>query len=200
MFNSLAGQLTFKDELRVFLQTGGVEWEIQTTRHSCNALPEAGHPARLFVHLYVREDQLRLYGFVTAAEREAFLDLLKVEGVGPKQAQKILSGIEVHQLAEALETENVERLASIPGIGPKTAQKILLKLHGRIHFTAAAGVSLEEDLANALTGMGFDRRAVRGAVAAALRGLRDGSLAREELEQEAFKRAIALLGGREGGA
>ena len=197
MFNTISGELTFKDETRVFLQTGGVEWEIHTTRSSANALPEAGQPARLFVHLYVREDQLKLYGFATASERGAFLDLLKVEGVGPRQAQKILSGIEVHQLVEALEGENLERLSSIPGVGPKTAQKILLKLRGRISFTAAPGESLEEDLAGALAGMGFDRKAVRGAVATVLRGLKDNALSREELERELFKRALALLGGQE---
>jgi len=198
MFNSIAGELTFKDESRVFLKTGGVEWEINITRTSCNSLPDAGSPARLYVHLYVREDQLRLYGFATALEREAFLDLLKVEGVGPRQAQKILSGIEVHLLAEALEAENLDRLASIPGVGPKTAQKILLKLRGKISFTPASGVSLEEDLAGALTGMGFDRKAVRTAVATVLRDNRDSALPREELERELFKQALALLGGREG--
>jgi Holliday junction DNA helicase RuvA len=197
MFNTISGELTFKDETRVFLQTGGVEWEIHTTRSSANALPEAGQPARLFVHLYVREDQLKLYGFATSSERGAFLDLLKVEGVGPRQAQKILSGIEVHQLAEALEGENLERLSCIPGVGPKTAQKILLKLRGRISFTATPGESLEEDLASALAGMGFDRKAVRGALATVLRGLKDSALSREELERELFKRALALLGGQE---
>ncbi|OHD26117.1 MAG: Holliday junction DNA helicase RuvA [Spirochaetes bacterium GWB1_66_5] len=199
MFNALSGELSYKDETRVFLQTGGVEWEIHTTRISANALPEPGRAARLYVHLYVREDQLRLYGFATAAERAAFLDLLKVEGVGPKQAQKILSGIEVHQLAEALETENLDRLSSIPGIGPKTAQKILLKLRGKLSLGPAPGESLEEDLAGALAGMGFDRKAVRGAVATVMRGLRDSALPREELERELFKRALALLGGQEAG-
>jgi len=198
MFNSIAGQLTYKDETRLFLQTGGVEWEIQTTRTTCDALPEPGHPVRVFVYLYVREDQLRLYGFSTAAEREAFLDLVKVEGVGPKQAQKILSGIQVGELAEALEQENTGRLASIPGIGLKTAQKILLKLRGRLSFTPTPGLSLEEDLSAALVGMGFDRKAARAAVAAALRGTRDSGLPHEELERELLKRAIALLGGQEG--
>ena len=196
MFNALSGELSYKDETRVFLQTGGVEWEIHTTRTSANALPEPGRAARL----YVREDQLRLYGFATAAERSAFLDLLKVEGVGPRQAQKILSGIEVHQLAEALETENLDRLSSIPGVGPKTAQKILLKLRGKLSLSSAPGESLEEDLAGALTGMGFDRKAVRGAVATVMRGMRDSALPREELERELFKRALALLGGQEGGS
>jgi Holliday junction DNA helicase RuvA len=199
MFNALSGELSYKDETRVFLQTGGVEWEIHTTRISANALPEPGGAARLYVHLYVREDQLRLYGFATAAERAAFLDLLKVEGVGPKQAQKILSGIEVHQLVEALETENLDRLSSIPGIGPKTAQKILLKLRGKLSLTPAPGESLEEDLAGALAGMGFDRKAVRGAVATVMRGLRNSAMPREDLERELFKRALALLGGQEAG-
>ena len=120
--------------------------------------------------------------------------------MGPRQAQKILSGIAVPALAEALEAENVDLLSSIPGIGQKTAQKILLKLRGKLSLAPAAGASLEEELASALTGMGFERKAARTAVAAAVRAFRDSALERVELERELFKRPIALLGGQEGGS
>ena len=117
MLNSLAGTITYKDEGRVFLQSGDVEWEIWTSRTSSDDLPEIGEAARVFVHLYHRDDQLRLYGFSQAGERDGFLDLLKVEGVGPRQALKILSGVEIHRLIAALDGEDVAFLAAIPGVG-----------------------------------------------------------------------------------
>jgi Holliday junction DNA helicase RuvA len=199
MFNSLSGQISHKDENKLLLQSSGLEWEILTTRTSSLAFPEPGDNARVYVHLYHREDQLKLYGFATAAERDVFIDLMKVEGIGPRQAQKILSGIEVHRLVEALEREDLGLLGSIPGIGPKTAQKILLKLRGKLSIFQPSGAGLEEDLAGALIGMGFERRAARTAVGAAMRALRDSALPREELERELFRRAIALLSSQEGG-
>ena len=209
MFNSLAGTITYKEDGRVFLQTGEIEWEVWTSRTSSDDLPGVGESARVFIHLYHRDDQLRLYGFSQAGERDGFLDLLKVEGVGPRQALKILSGVEIHRLVAALDSEDVGFLAAIPGVGAKTAQKILLKLKGKMAAAAAPGVSVEEDVVNALTGMGFDRKAARTAVAAAHRSLKESPEARgpgkaqpapggEALERELFKLAIAQLAAQEG--
>ncbi len=78
---------------------------------------------KILTSLQVREDSLTLYGFYDDAEREAFEQLQTVSGIGPKQALKILSGINVRHLAEALDSGNIKTLATIPGIGPKTAQK-----------------------------------------------------------------------------
>ena len=167
MFNSIKGEITFKDEERVFLSTGEVEWEIYISRSSCDDLPEQGQKTKVYIYLYHRDDQLRLYGFSQASERDVFLDLLKVEGVGPRQALKILSGVEVGRFIDALESEDLELLSAIPGVGRKTAQKIMLKLKGKLTVSTPAGISLEEDVVNALAGMGFDRRSARTAVAAA---------------------------------
>lgn len=199
MFNSITGEVTFKDSERVFLQTGDIEWDILTSRTSSNDLPARGESARIFIYLYHREDQLKLYGFSKVAERNLFLDLLKVEGVGPKQAVKILSGIEVHHFVEALEAEDLEALSALPGLGKKTAQKILLKLRGKLSIPSPSGVSVEEDLVNALAGMGFDRRIARNAVKSSIQTFKDRSLSREELERELFKKAIAMISSREGG-
>ena len=219
MLNSLSGRLTYKDDGRLFLQSGDLEWEILTSRTSSDDIGEIGEQTRVFVHLYHRDDQLKLYGFSQAGERDAFLDLLKVEGVGPRQALKILSGVEVHRLVEALDREDLAFLSAIPGVGAKTAQKILLKLKGKMAASSAPGVSLEEDVVNALAGMGFDRKNARNAVAAAYRAIKertasgasapenaasrsaapDGLLPRgEQLERELFKLAIAQLAGQEG--
>jgi Holliday junction DNA helicase RuvA len=175
MFNSLCGTITYKDEGRVFLQSGDVEWEVLTSRTSSEDLPEVGARARVYVHLYHRDDQLRLYGFSQAGERDGFLDLLRVEGVGPRQALRILSGVEVHRLIEALDNEDLGFLSAIPGIGAKTAQKILLKLKGKMAAASPTGVSVEEDVINALVGMGFERKNARAAVSSAHRALKESA-------------------------
>lgn len=198
MFNSLSGEITYKDENRLFLQVGAVEWDIQISRSTSDDLPAPGEAVRLFVYLYHRDDQMKLFGFSQNAERDLFLDLLRVEGVGPRQAQKILSGIDVHRFVEALEGEDLELLAAIPGLGRKTAQKIILKLSGKLTVSTPAGLSLEEDLVNALAGMGFDRRSAKNAVSSVVRALKDSELEREDLERELFKTALAQLSGQEG--
>jgi Holliday junction DNA helicase RuvA len=116
-----------------------------------------------------------------------------VEGVGPRQALKILSGVEVVRFIEALEAEDPELLSAIPGVGRKTAQKIMLKLKGRLHVSTPAGISLEEDILNALAGLGFDRRSAKSAVGSAARSLRESDMSREDLEKELFKSALSQL-------
>lgn len=198
MFNSIRGEITYKDDNRIFLQAEAVEWEIQVSRSTSDELPEEGQTAKVYVYLHHRDDQMKLFGFSQVVERDVFLDLLKVEGVGPRQALKILSGTEVHRFIEALEGENLEILSAIPGVGKRTAQKIILKLKGKLSVSTPGGVSLEEDLVNALAGMGFDRRSASTAVTSALRALPDRDLDREELERELFKTALAQLSGQEG--
>jgi Holliday junction DNA helicase RuvA len=195
MFNSIRGEITYKDEERLLLSAGTVEWEIHISRSSSDDLPDVGNDARVYVYLYHRDDQMRLYGFSQNLERDVFLDLLKVEGVGPRQAIKILSGVEVTRFIDALEGEDLDLLSTIPGVGRKTAQKIMLKLKGKLTVSTPAGISLEEDIANALVGMGFDRRSAKNAVSTAARGLRERELNNEELERELFKRALSQLSG-----
>lgn len=195
MFNSISGEITYKDDQLLFLCSGSLEWEIHTSRTSSDDLPEAGQSAKVYVYLHHRDDQLRLYGFSQVLERDVFMDLLKVEGVGPRQALRILSGVEVGRFIDALEAEDLDLLSSIPGVGNKTAQKIMLKLKGKLKVSTPTGISLEEDIVNALVGMGFDRRSAKAAVGAAARALRASDLGGEELEREIFKSALAQLSG-----
>jgi Holliday junction DNA helicase RuvA len=195
MFNSITGVITYKDEERLFLCAGAVEWEIHISRNSSDDLPEEGQKTRIYLYLYHRDDQLKLFGFSQATERDVFLDLIKVEGVGPRQALKILSGVEVGRFIDALDSEDLDLLSSIPGVGKKTAQKIMLKLKGKLSIMTPAGISMEEDILNALVGMGFDRRSAKGAVSTASRTLRASDLDKEELERELFKTALSQLSG-----
>jgi Holliday junction DNA helicase RuvA len=197
VFNSISGEITEKDEDRLCIATGGVEWELVVSRRAAQRLPAVGQPARLYTHLVHREDAMRLYGFADPGERALFLDLQKVEGVGPRGAMKILSGIERAEFEKALDGEDVDGLSAVPGIGRKTAQKIILTLKGKL-TTAGSGAarSIEEDIATALVGMGFDRRSAKAAVGQATRSVAPG-LPPDELERELFRRAVAIAGGKE---
>ncbi|HTP58029.1 MAG TPA: Holliday junction branch migration protein RuvA [Spirochaetia bacterium] len=196
MFNSVTGEITFKGDERLCVQTGGVEWDLTVSRRALDRLPPVGQVARVYTHLLHREDSMRLYGFSDPAERALFLDLQKVDGVGPRGALKVLSGVDREAFAQALDKDDVETLSSLPGIGKKTAQKIILTLKGKLTpAVEAAGRSAEDDIATALVGMGFDRRTAKSAVTAAAKSLAGKALKVEDLERELFKRAVAIAGG-----
>ncbi len=198
MFNSISGEITHKDEERLCLLTAGVEWEMSISRRAVSRFPDVGQPARVYTHLVHREDAMKLYGFPDASERALFVDLQRVEGMGPRGALKVLSGIDREAFSEALERDDVEALSAVPGIGKKTAQKIILALKGKLTpALPVSGASAELDIATALVGMGFDRKTAKGAASAALRSLTGAALQGEELERELFKRAVAIAGGAE---
>jgi Holliday junction DNA helicase RuvA len=137
---------------------------------------------------------MKLYGFLDPAERGLFLDLQKVDGVGPRGAMRILSGIERTEFVQALDRDDVDALSAVPGIGTKTAQKIILTLKGKLTPSGGgAGRSSEDDIATALVGMGFDRRTAKSAVAEALKSV-DAGLAAADLERELLRRAVAIAG------
>ena len=196
MFNSLTGEITFKGDERLCVQTGGVEWDLTASRRALERLPQVGQVARVYTHLVHRDDAMRLYGFSDQAERALFLDLQKVEGVGPRGALKMLSGVDREQFAQALDRDDLDALSAVPGVGRKTAQKIILTLKGKLTpIGDAQPRSPQEDIATALVGMGFDRKTAKSAVAAALKTLAGRDLKGEELERELFKQALSVAGG-----
>jgi len=200
MFNSIRGTVTAKLADGVRLETGGVEWDLAAPATDVERLPGVGEQARVYTWLLHREDQMRLFGFASEARRGVFLELLKVEGVGPKGALKILGGIGEEALARALEEGDVERLEAVPGLGKKTAQKMILALKGRLlvrRETEAAVSTPYGDLVEALAGMGYDRRLAAQAVTAAAKGLPAG-LAGADREQWLFRQAIVRLSGPAG--
>jgi len=192
MFNSLRGIITEKTADALFLLTGGIEWEISVPAIDLGKLPAAGNEARIFTWLYHREDQMKLFGFSGNERRSAFLELLKVEGIGPKGALKILGGINQDDLEKALETEDLARLEAVPGLGKKTAQKMILALKGKLVQAKVIPVTPYGELAEALVGMGFDRKAAIDALAKAEAVLTEpGSTA--DKEKLLFKQAIVYL-------
>ena len=116
----------------VLLMTGGVAFRLQCSLNTLASVPSVGHTCSLYTHLVVREDSLDLYGFLTREERELFLHLLSVSGIGPKSAIAILGSLPIDDLRLAILTGDVGMLSRAPGIGKKTAQRISLELKDKL--------------------------------------------------------------------
>jgi Holliday junction DNA helicase RuvA len=196
MFNSITGTVTGMSADAVFLTTGGIEWRLAVTARTLNEIPEEGQTLKLFVYLHHREDQLGLYGFSKDTERTVFLDLIKVSGIGPRQALKILSGMDTEEFIGCLEAGDTDRLAKIPGLGKKTAGKIVLSLKGKLTLDTGGAPSRFAEIVEGLVAMGFEKSRAEGAVDRAARGLTAGGiedLVGPEAEKRIFKDAIITL-------
>jgi len=195
MFNSIQGKVNGKSSEAAYILTGGVEWEIAMPVTDIETLSE-GHESRVFTWMYHREDQMRFFGFADETRRNTFQELLKVEGIGPKGALKIMGGIGQQELERALETGDLARLEAVPGLGKKTAQKMLLALKGKLVHSQALppAVSQYGDLIEALADMGFDKRTATEAITRAEADIPSG-LSNAEKEKLLFKNAIVYLSG-----
>ena len=194
MYNSIRGIITEKHSDSVYILCGGIEWDIAVSTIDISRLPAAGEEGRIFTWLYHREDQMKLYGFAAEERRTIFLELLKVEGIGPKAAMKIMGGIGQEELLLALESEDLSRLEAVPGLGKKTAQKMILTLRGKLIKPKAVSETPYSDLLEALAGMGYDRRSAAEALSKAEAELPPG-IAEAEKEKQLFKQAIVYLSG-----
>jgi Holliday junction DNA helicase RuvA len=196
MFNSIRGRLSEKRADSICVETGGVEWELSVPARSVDDFGRVGDEVRAFTWLQHYEDGMRLFAFPGELERSVFLELMKVEGIGPKQALRVLSGIRPEALDAALESDDLAALQRIPGVGPKLAQKMLLALKGRLvrpapSETGAAGREPGRwtDIVRALADMGFDRKSAERVI-----GELDVEVpAGPEKERELFRRALLSL-------
>lgn len=195
MFNSLRGRVTAVGANYLRLDTAGVEWELEVSAESAKQFRPGVDESRVLVHLYHREDVMRLYGFATEEERRLFLELLKVGGVGPKQALRILSGAPLDSIIRAIDDGAVEDLARFPGLGTKTAQKIVLTLKGMLAVPSGSGESSQDnsELVEALVSMGFDRKQAGNALAEAAATVDAAETPWEERESALLRQAIVLL-------
>jgi Holliday junction DNA helicase RuvA len=131
MIAHLEGALREKRPTRAVIDVAGVGYEVLISLSTFAALPDEGKTVALRVHTHVRDDALQLFGFHTDLERTLFEALIRVNGVGPKLAQAVLSGVEPRQLLAALRDGDVATLRGVPGVGQKSAQRILLDLRDR---------------------------------------------------------------------
>jgi Holliday junction DNA helicase RuvA len=163
----IQGIVVEKSFPQVIVSCQGVGYEIDVPMSTFYPLPRPGEEVALLTHLVVREDAHLLFGFLTAGERTAFRQLLKISGVGPKVALSVLSGLSVDELAAAVASEDSGRLTRIPGIGKKTAERLVLELRDKLpKVTSAAradGRAASGEVVGALLALGYNDREAQAA-------------------------------------
>ena len=159
MIGKLTGTLSDKNPPQVLVDCNGVGYEVHVPMSTFYNLPELGARVSLLTHFVVREDAQILYGFENAGEREAFRQLIKIAGVGPRTALSVLSGMSVGELSQAVTMQESGRLMKVPGIGKKTAERLLLELKGKlgpdIGLTASVVNDAQGDILQALVALGY---------------------------------------------
>ncbi len=132
MIGRLTGKLVIRQAPDLLLDVNGVGYEVQAPMATFYHLPAVGERVSLYTHLVVREDAQLLYGFINDSDRQLFRTLIKVNGVGPKLALTILSGIEVDQFVACVQNGDAASLVKLPGVGRKTAERLLVEMRDRL--------------------------------------------------------------------
>jgi Holliday junction DNA helicase RuvA len=189
MIVGLQGQLASISGDHVVLNVGGIFYKVSMPGSYIGALGKPGDTVRVHTHLYVREDQMALYGTTDERQLRFFESLLTVSGIGPKVALSILSTMPVDSLESAIAAGNVDLLTRIPGIGRKTASRLVLEMKGKLDLVAAAGItatpSAAAEVVEALSGLGYSPAEIQ----TALSGLpKDVEMGVEDMVMAALKR------------
>ena len=197
MIAALTGRLALKAPSHVTLDVQGVGYEVFIPLSTFYALPDLNESASLCVYTHLREDAIQLYGFLTAMEKDTFILLTSISGIGPKLALSVLSALSVPDLVSAVQAGDVEKLASVPGIGKKTAARIALELKDKVErlrvtpSTTPQGVSgplgrLQDDALSALVNLGYKAADVKDAITR-VAGAKTDALPLKELIREVLK-------------
>jgi Holliday junction DNA helicase RuvA len=171
MIGKLTGTLLEKNPPQILLDCHGVGYEVDVPMSTFYLLPASGDKVSLLTHFVVREDAQILYGFATTAERDAFRQLIKISGVGPRTALSVLSGLSVTDLAQAVSTQETGRIVKVPGIGKKTAERLLLELKGKLGVdlglpAGATRSDAQTDIQQALMALGYSEKDASAALKA----------------------------------
>jgi holliday junction DNA helicase RuvA len=184
MIAHLSGTLLSKQATSVIVDVGGVGYEVTIPLSTFYDLEDMGSTVQLRIYTHVREDTLQLYGFKTARERELFLKIISVTGIGPKLGITLLSGMTADEMIASIRTNNLARLTLIPGVGRKTAERLIMELREKVAELSSA--QLEEELGakpetaeptedtiradalSALLNLGYQRSGAEKAIDAAL--------------------------------
>ena len=162
------GELLAKQTDSVVVLCSQIGYEIKSTPRLLHSLPSVGERVRLHTHLLVREDEHSLYGFSSAQERELFLLLMRVSGIGPKLALAMIGAQEPDALVLAIKTQDAKALSALPGIGKKTAERLILELTDRLQHWSYSGESeppapanpARQDAELALLGLGYSQKEI----------------------------------------
>lgn len=170
MISYIKGELIFIAEDSIIIENSGIGYEIRVPVTVTNKLPVTGKKIQLYTYLYVREDALQLYGFLTKDDLSIFQLLITVNGIGPRGALGILSAITPDDLRFAILTDDAKAITKAPGIGSKTAKKLILELKDKLHlednlenssytdgssFQDSSLRSIRDDAVQALVALGY---------------------------------------------
>lgn len=169
MYSYIIGVVTHKEEGKIALENNGVGYEINVSSFTLNSFEFKNEPVKIYTYLVVREDEMSLYGFSCIEEKNLFLKLISVGGIGPKMAIGILSEISISGLMTAIASEDLKTLCKIKGLGKKTAERLILELKDKVSPMEALvrGVAPEyenliddnilEDAVATLNGLGISK-------------------------------------------
>ncbi|MGB5600351.1 Holliday junction branch migration protein RuvA [Thiothrix litoralis] len=199
MIGLLRGKLLIKQPPDLMLDVNGVGYEVQASMTTFYDLPELHAEVTLYTHFVVREDAQLLYGFSSQTERELFRHLLKVNGVGPKMALAIVSGMNPIEFNQVIHAADIARLSRIPGVGKKTAERLIIELRDRLPKSDASGsnvdtsiavqaprVSASDEAVNALLALGYKPAQASQMIAA----YEDQGLSVEDMIRQALRASL----------
>jgi len=191
MIGRISGSLIAAEGGEVVVDVGGIGYELQVSLNTLFSLPALGEPVVLVTHFVVREDAQLLFGFSDQRERSLFRLLIKVNGVGPKMALAILSGMSVTDLQRAVAGDDIARLTKLPGVGKKTAERLLIELRDKVDLAGFEGQSdnpagrnhAADEAAAALAALGYRASDAEKMIAA----VNSGELSTEALVKAALR-------------
>lgn len=198
MIGRLRGTLAEKQPPHVIVDVNGLGYELEVPMTTLYRLPSLGEPLTLHTHLVVREDAQLLYGFFEKRERELFRELIRLNGVGPKLALALMSGLEVDELVRCVQAQDASVLVRIPGVGKKTAERLLVELKDRFKAWetvpgmatlvveprgSGAVSSAANDAVSALISLGYKPQEASRAVSA----IKEEGLSSEDMIRRALK-------------
>ena len=197
MIAALTGRLAVKSPSHLTLEVQGVGYEVFIPLSTYYALPELNELTSLSICTHLREDAIQLFGFLTVHEKEAFVLLTGISGVGPKMALSVLSALSVPDLVSAVQAGDVEKIATVPGIGKKSAGRIALELKDKVerlqpasigarHAGPAAAHGFQDDALSALVNLGYRPAKVKEVLARVTQA-RPESLPLKDLIRESLK-------------
>lgn len=189
MIGYLTGKIISAKPTQVLLDVNGVGYEIRISINTFERI-SGKETISLFIYTNVKEDSITLFGFYSEVEKDMFELLITINGVGPKSALSLLSGISTDDLKQAIVTSNVERMIAVPGIGRKTAERLILELKNKVRDIKDEGISstkpsLQKEAVIALTTLGYNLVSSEKVVNKILSELPDCSL--EELIKRSLK-------------
>ncbi len=200
MIASVRGEVLVRRPDHVVIEAGGVGYRLAVSAETLKAVPAKGNQATLHSHLVARDDSLSLYGFAAEEERDLFLQLISVSGVGPKVALAVLSGAAPRELLRAIATGDTKRFQAVPGVGKRTAERIIVELREKIadalDEAALAGAAAGEEEPRSMAREGLVNLGYSPAEAERLLDGADGDSA-EELIGAALRRAADASPSRE---